>query len=196
MVKNTPAKQQTQIRDWPVILNAIRSEYSLKGLMLKLQYFSHLMRRNDLLEKTLCWERLKVGGERDNRGWDGWMIITNLMDRSLSKLQESVMDREVWVCCSPWGHKEMDTTEQLNWIKLATYKTMSPSCISFRGPEAVSLSPSYSVPQRLFPVSPLIPLMWMVPEWQIQIYVPASYLTDLVSVYSSTEGCTFMLFYS
>ena len=73
---------------------------------------------------------------------------------------------------------------------------MSPSCISFRGPEVVPLSPSYSVPQRLFPVSPLIPLMWMVPEWQIQMYVPASYLADLVSVYSSNEGCTFMLFYS
>ena len=40
--------------------------------------------------------------------------ITNLMDRSLSKLQELVMDREVWQSCSPWGRKELDKTEQLN----------------------------------------------------------------------------------
>ena len=37
------------------------------------------------------------------------------MDMSLSKLQELVMDREYWFVCSPWGHKELDTTEQLNW---------------------------------------------------------------------------------
>ena len=45
------------------------------GLMLKLklQYFGHLMRRADSFEKTWCWERLKAGGEGDNRGWDGWM---------------------------------------------------------------------------------------------------------------------------
>ena len=44
--------------------------YSLEGLMLKLklQYFGHLMRRVDSLEKTLCWERLKAGGEGDDRG--------------------------------------------------------------------------------------------------------------------------------
>ena len=54
------------------ILNEISPEYSLEGLMLKLQYFGHLMRRTDSLEKALCWERLKAG-EGDDRGWDGWM---------------------------------------------------------------------------------------------------------------------------
>ena len=42
---------------------------------LKLQYFDHLMRRPDLLEKILCWKSLQAGGERDNRGWDGWMAL-------------------------------------------------------------------------------------------------------------------------
>ena len=57
------------------ILKEISAEYSLEGLMLKLklQYSGHLMRRADSLEKTWCWERLKAGGEGDNREWDGWM---------------------------------------------------------------------------------------------------------------------------
>ena len=57
------------------VLKEISPEYSLKGLMpkLKLQYFGHLMQRTDSFEKTWCWERLKVGGEGDDRGWDGWM---------------------------------------------------------------------------------------------------------------------------
>ena len=57
------------------ILKEINPEYSLDGLMLKLklQYLGHLMWRTDSLKKTLCWERLKSGGEGDNRGWDGWM---------------------------------------------------------------------------------------------------------------------------
>ena len=57
------------------ILKEISPEYSLEGLMLnlKLQYFGHLMQRTDLLEKPWCWERLKVGGEGDDRAWDGWM---------------------------------------------------------------------------------------------------------------------------
>ena len=57
------------------ILREISPEYSLEGLMLtlKLQSFGHLMRRTDYLEKPWCWERLKAGGEGDDRGWDGWM---------------------------------------------------------------------------------------------------------------------------
>ena len=57
------------------ILKEISSEHSLEGLMLKLklQYFGHLMRRTDSFENPWCWERLKAGGEGDDRGWDGWM---------------------------------------------------------------------------------------------------------------------------
>ena len=59
------------------ILKGNSPEYSLEGLMLKLklQYFCHPMWRTDLIEKTLMWERLKVGGEGDDRGWDGWMAL-------------------------------------------------------------------------------------------------------------------------
>ena len=58
------------------ILKEISPGCSLEGLMLKLklQYFGHLMRRTDSFEKRpWCWERLNVGGEGDDRGWDGWM---------------------------------------------------------------------------------------------------------------------------
>ena len=57
------------------ILKEISPEYSLEELMLKLklQYFGHLMRRTDSLERPWCWERLKAGGEGDDRAWDGWM---------------------------------------------------------------------------------------------------------------------------
>ena len=56
------------------ILKEISPDYSLEGLMLKLklQYFVHLIWRTDTLERPWCWERLKTGGEGDDRGWDGW----------------------------------------------------------------------------------------------------------------------------
>ena len=59
----------------PSILKEINPGISLERMMLKLklQYFGHLMRRVDSLEKTRCWEGLGVGGEGDDRGWDGWM---------------------------------------------------------------------------------------------------------------------------
>ena len=101
------------------ILKEISPECSLEGLMLKLklQYFGHLTRRTDSFEKTLIQGKILVGGEGDDRGWDGWMA-------SSTKWTWVWVNSGSWwwkgglACCSPWGPKESDTTERLNWTEL------------------------------------------------------------------------------
>ena len=102
------------------ILKEISPEHSLEGLMLKLkrQYFGHLMQRADSFETTLMLGKIESRrrGLQRMRWLDG---LTNSMDMSLSKLWAGVGDGQGGLaCCSPWGHKELDMTEQLNWIEL------------------------------------------------------------------------------
>ena len=71
-------------------------------------------------KRPWCWERLKAGGEGDDRGWDGWMA-------SSTQWTWVCLDSGSWwgtgglACCGPWGHKESDTTEWLNWTGLRIY---------------------------------------------------------------------------
>ena len=102
------------------ILKEISPGCSLEGLMLKLklQYFGHLMPRADSFEKTLMLGKIngrRRRGQQRMRWLDG---ITNLTDMSLSKLQGVPDGQGSLACCSPWGHKESDTTEQLNGTEL------------------------------------------------------------------------------
>ena len=93
------------------ILKEINPEYSMKGLMLKLKlqhYFGHLMQRTDSLEKTLMLGRVE-SRRRRGRQKSRWLVgITDLMDMSLSKLQEG---QGSLACFSPWGCKESDMIE-------------------------------------------------------------------------------------
>ena len=115
----------------------ISPEYSLGGMMLKLQYFGHLMQRTDSLEKTLMLG--KIEGRR-RRGW--WRIrwlagLTDLMDMSLSQLRVLVMDREAW--CAAIHGVAKSWTRLSYWTELKAQGHMPWWCHPPSGRELASL---------------------------------------------------------
>ena len=101
------------------ILKEISPEYLLEGLILKLkiQYFGHLMWWTDWFENTQMLGKIEGGRRRGRRGWDGWMA-------SVTQWTSVWVNSGSWygqgslVCCSPWGGKQSDTIEWLDWTEL------------------------------------------------------------------------------
>ena len=98
------------------ILKEISPKYALEGLMLKLklQHFGHLMWRTDSLEKILMLRKIEGRRKGDDRGWDG--CIASLTRHEFEQAPGIGDGQGSLDCCSPWGCKESDTTEWLNWL--------------------------------------------------------------------------------
>ena len=114
--------------------------------MLKLQYFGHLMQRVDSLKRPWCWERLRAGGKRSDRRWDGWMASST---------------QWIWVwanwdsegqgglaCCSPWGCKESDMTESLYNNNVFQFSSVAQPCPTLCDPMDCSM-PGFPVHHQL-----------------------------------------------
>ena len=101
------------------MLKEISPEYALERLMLKLklQYFGHLMQRTDSFEKTLMLWMIE-GGRRRGRLRMGWLDGITDSGHEFEEALGVGDGQGSLVCCSPWGHKELDMTEWLNWTEL------------------------------------------------------------------------------
>ena len=131
------------------------------------------MQRTDSLEKTLVLGRLRVVGEQgNNRGWDGWMAL--LTQWSWVWVSPGVGDRQGGLgCCSPWGRKESDTADRLNWAELMGPDAMILVFWMLGFKAAFSLS-SFTLIKSLF-ISSLLSAIRMVPSAYLRllIFLPA-----------------------
>ena len=106
------------------ILKEISPECSLERLMLKLQYFGHLMQRTDSLEKTLMLRKIegrrRRGRQDEMVGWHHWLHEYEFEQALVVGDGQGIL-----ACCSPWDHKESNTTEWLNWELIIWFSTGS-----------------------------------------------------------------------
>ena len=98
------------------ILKEISPEYSFEGLCWSWNSNTLATWCKELthLKRPSCWERLKAGGEGDDREWDGWMASPTQW--TWVWVNSGVGDGQGGLACSPWGRKELDMTEWLNWL--------------------------------------------------------------------------------
>ena len=108
VLEKTLESPRTARRSNQSILKEINPEYSLEGLMLKLQYFGCLMRRTDTLEKTLMLG--KIGGRRRGKQTEMVAMHYQLDGHEFEQALGDSEEQGSLVCYSPWGHKELDTT--------------------------------------------------------------------------------------
>ena len=87
------------------ILKEVNPEYLFEELMLKFQYFGHLIEELTHWKRPWCWERLKAEGEESSRGWDNWMASLTKWPLVWANCWEIVKDKGSLVCCSPWGRR-------------------------------------------------------------------------------------------
>ena len=112
------------------ILKEISPEYSSEVLMLKLklQYFGHLMGRTDSLEKTLMLGMIGNDWRQEDKGMTEYEMVGwhhQLNGHEFGQAPGVVNGQGSLVCCSPWGHKELDTTEWLNWTDWTSHSKFS-----------------------------------------------------------------------
>ena len=154
------------------ILKEINPEYSLEGLMLKLklQYSGHLMWRTDSVEKTDAGKDWR----QEERGWHDEMVgwYHQLSGHEFVQTLGVGEGQGSWVCCSSWGHKELDRTEWLNnkWhLKMHTsVKTVLQKHILLTNASAITLrvSEGPALPDNLVSYHLLCDIAWCDPLWQ------------------------------